>query len=148
MASDNISFAGEVSTSRFIPYPVREATNPRNAESVSNHSLASGDSNPRPLQCESSALASELDANVPEPFGSGRSGGVRTPDLLLPKQTHYQAVLHSVFSFSAGGLSPTRRFQPLWGRGWRNGSTLRVDVKPPTHSRRPTDPLVSILDII
>ena len=26
----------------------------------------------------------------------GRSGGIRTPDILLPKQTRYQAALHSV----------------------------------------------------
>src|SRR5690625_6728602 len=26
---------------------------------------------------------------------SGRSGGIRTPDILLPKQTRYQAALHS-----------------------------------------------------
>ena len=26
---------------------------------------------------------------------NGRSGGIRTPDILLPKQTRYQAALHS-----------------------------------------------------
>ena len=28
-------------------------------------------------------------------FENGRSGGIRTPDILLPKQTRYQAALHS-----------------------------------------------------
>ncbi len=27
---------------------------------------------------------------------NGRSGGIRTPDILLPKQARYQAALHSV----------------------------------------------------
>jgi hypothetical protein len=26
---------------------------------------------------------------------NGRSGGIRTPDILLPKQTRYQTALHS-----------------------------------------------------
>ncbi len=28
---------------------------------------------------------------------NGRSGGIRTPDILLPKQARYQAALHSVY---------------------------------------------------
>ncbi len=35
---------------------------------------------------------------------NGRSGGIRTPDILLPKQTRYQAALHSVILSKSFGL--------------------------------------------
>ena len=36
-----------------------------------------------------------LDTQVPpSTLGSGRGGGIRTPDILLPKQARYQTALH------------------------------------------------------
>ncbi len=32
---------------------------------------------------------------------NGRSGGIRTPDILLPKQARYQAALHSADTYQA-----------------------------------------------
>ena len=41
----------------------------------------------------------ELRAHAGKPYKgwweNGRSGGIRTPDILLPKQTRYRAALHS-----------------------------------------------------
>ena len=35
----------------------------------------------------------------------GRSGGIRTPDILLPKQARYQAALHSDYDTAYGRIS-------------------------------------------
>ena len=44
---------------------------------------------------------------------SGRRGGIRTPDGLLPKQVHYQAVLRAdemIYSLAAQvGIEPTTK---------------------------------------
>ena len=39
---------------------------------------------------------------VAQPEGVGRGGGIRTPDILLPKQARYQTALHP----EDGGFSP------------------------------------------
>lgn len=36
-----------------------------------------------------------LDQTLAGSIKNGRSGGIRTPDILLPKQTRYRAALHS-----------------------------------------------------
>ena len=50
----------------------------------------------------------ELRAHTYEPklrTKNGRSGGIRTPDILLPKQARYQAALHSERLADVSGLT-------------------------------------------
>ena len=61
--------------------------------------------NPLPPESQSGALPGELQppliGTLPKAFSrvdvaekSGRGGGIRTPDILLPKQARYQTALH------------------------------------------------------
>src|SRR6185295_9505838 len=52
---------------------------------------------------------------------SGRGGGIRTPDILLPKQVRYQTALHPVVRRSSSGTEVSARRTPNyrgWGRYW------------------------------
>jgi hypothetical protein len=43
--------------------------------------------------------------------GSGRGGGIRTPDILLPKQARYQTALYPATLFSRRGWPSAREPQ-------------------------------------
>ena len=56
----------------------------------------------------------------PDVDNYGRSGEIRTPDPLLPKQVRYQAALHSVW------LKVTYIDKRLWSRNQRVAKGLRL----------------------
>ena len=55
-------------------------------------------------------------------LANGRSGEIRTPDPLLPKQVRYQAALHSVW------LKVTYIDKRLWSRNQRVAKGLRLPI--------------------